>query len=157
MSTLYVDNLQPNLGSSVLIPGHVVGFQTANHNSQQTITSTSFVSIGLSLSYTAKSATSKLLLSWSIPVELYDAGFNSEVIGEMVLYKDGTSIGNTYQTITTMQALQRKGSNANTQVVLDAGDTSSHTYTVYAKVSADQFTVFRYNLTGHLNVMEIAQ
>jgi hypothetical protein len=157
MSTIYVDNLQPNLGSGVLIPGHVVGFQTANHNSQQIISSTSFVSIGLSVSYAAKSATSKLLFSWAIPVELYDAGANSEVIGEMALYKDGTSIGNTYQTITTMQSVTRSGSSTNTQIVLTAGDTSSHTYAVYAKVSVDEYTVFRYNLIGHLNVLEIAQ
>lgn len=157
MSTLYVDNLQPNLGNSVKIPGHVIGFESASHNSQQTLTSSSYANIGLGLTYAAKSANSKLVISYTLPYEIYDAGINSEVIGQLALHKDGVNIGSSYQTIVTMQTLQRNGGDAVSTVVLTAGDTSTHSWDIYGKTNQDQFTVFRYGYIGHMTLMEIAQ
>ena len=40
MSTLYVDNLEPNLGSRVLAAGHVVQVVQATHTTQTELTTT---------------------------------------------------------------------------------------------------------------------
>jgi hypothetical protein len=62
MSTLYVDNLQPNLGSRVMAAGHVVQVVTANKNlgSDNSTGSGSYIDTGLSASITPTSANSKI-------------------------------------------------------------------------------------------------
>ena len=62
MSTLYVDNLQPNLGSRVMAAGHVV--QTVFHQSStpRTTTSTTYVDTGEVFSITPTAASSKVLI-----------------------------------------------------------------------------------------------
>ena len=144
-------------GQKLIVPEHVIGSATATYNTQQVITSTSFATSGLEVSYTAKKSTSKLLIRWDIPVELYDGGANSEVIGEFKLYKDSSAVGNAYVAITTMENVKRSGGNNAAAFYIDASDTSSHTYTCYVKTNGEQFTVFRYSLLGTLSVMEIAQ
>jgi hypothetical protein len=98
-----------------------------------------------------------LVISYTIPYEIYDAGINSEVIGQLALHKDGVGIGSTYQTILTMQTLQRNGGDAVSTVVLPAGDTDPHSWYIYGMTNTDQFTVFRYGFIGHMTLMEIAQ
>ena len=67
MSTLYVDNLQPNLGSRVLIAGHVVHVASdslTNNGVNISVNGTS--SYGdLSLSFTRKSSTSIFIIQMS--------------------------------------------------------------------------------------------
>ena len=144
-------------GQKLIVPEHVIGFNQASHNTQQTVTSTSYVSIGLSVSYTAKSADSKLLISWSIPIELYDPSSNSEVLGQCSLYKDSAQYGTSYIAISSMENIKRSGMTNSHHLAINAVDTSSHDYAVYAKVNVDQFTVFRYSRVGFITVMEIAQ
>lgn len=60
MSTLYVDNLEPNLGSRVMAAGHVVQVVHNTINQKIAFTSTSFTSSGLSVSITPTSANSKI-------------------------------------------------------------------------------------------------
>ena len=62
MSTLYVDNLQPNLGSGVSIPGHVIQVITAETSTTVSNTTTSFTDTGLTATITPKSASSKILI-----------------------------------------------------------------------------------------------
>jgi len=63
MSTLYVDNLQPNLGSGVSIPGHVVQTVYSTNTSQLSTTSTSETSTGLSVTITPHSSSSNIKLT----------------------------------------------------------------------------------------------
>jgi len=63
MSTLYVDNLQPNLGSRVMAAGHVVQVLSATKTNTQNINGSSFVEISdLSVTITPSSASSKILI-----------------------------------------------------------------------------------------------
>lgn len=160
-STLTVDNIVgATSASNIHIPGHVIGFAHSSHNSQQTFTSSTFASTGLSVSYTAKSATSLICVEYHIPQEQYDSSANDEVIGETALYLDGSSVGTTHQTINTMQNMLRSGNQVYSKYIQTAGDTNSHTWTVYGRnnaVSSEQITFFRYNLTGRITVTEIAQ
>ena len=160
MSTLYVDTItEKTAGNGVQIPGHVIGFAQANHNSQQAITSSSFVSLGLTVSYTAKKANSLIKVEYHLPSEIYDSGANNEVIGETALYLDGSNVGGGFQTINTSQNVLRSGSAVYSKYIQTAGDIASHTWTVYARVSGgiETFTCFRYGLTGYITLMEIAQ
>lgn len=65
MSTLYVDNLQPNLGSGVSIPGHVVQVVQSESSTETLTTSTSYVDTNLFATITPKSASSKILVNIS--------------------------------------------------------------------------------------------
>ena len=144
-------------GQKLIVPEHVIGFASTSYNTQITFTTTTWTTTNLSLSYTNKRSDSKLLLSYNIPVEIYDGGSNSEVIGELRWYKDSSQLSSSYQNIQTMQSDRRAGGSMVSTIVLDAGDTSSHTWEIFGKVNTDQFTVFRYNYIGHLTLMEIAQ
>ena len=59
MSTLYVDNLQPNLGNAVHAAGHVVQVQTTASALVSSVSGTTYTDI-LSLSFTPKFANSLL-------------------------------------------------------------------------------------------------
>ena len=64
MSTLYVDNLQPNLGSRVMAAGHVVQVvQAASTTYLETTTSGSWLNVGAVATIVPTSTTSKILLS----------------------------------------------------------------------------------------------
>lgn len=65
MSTLYVDNLQPNLGSRVMAAGHVVQVVTAETTTETVNNTTSYVDTTLSASITPTSASSKILVTVS--------------------------------------------------------------------------------------------
>lgn len=60
MSTLYVDNLQPNLGSRVMAVGHVVQVVESSFATETTLGSGTYTDIGLSASITPTSASSKI-------------------------------------------------------------------------------------------------
>ena len=76
MSTLYVDNLQPNLGSGVSIPGHVI--QTANAPENTSIiyfgnTLGSFVSFN-SVNFTPLRSDSLIVVSYRQNVNIASSG-----------------------------------------------------------------------------------
>jgi hypothetical protein len=56
-----------------------------------------------------------------------------------------------------MENMKRSGSTIGEEFTLSASDTNSHTYTIYAKTTNNELTIFRYNLVGSLSIMEIAQ
>lgn len=64
MSTLYVDNLQPNLGSRVMAAGHVVQVVTADLTSAGAVSGNAWQSI-LSANITPTSTTSKIVVTCS--------------------------------------------------------------------------------------------
>lgn len=157
-STLTVDNIVGATSSSnIHIPGHVIGYVNHDYNTQQVVSSTSYITTGLTVTYAAKYANSKLRISYQIPMEQYDAGINSEVIAQTTLYIDGSQYSSSYTGLHTMENLKRSGSTIGEEFTLNASDTNSHTYTIYVKTNIDQITVFRYNLVGSLSIMEIAQ
>ena len=93
MSTLYVDNLQPNLGSRVMAAGHVVQVKEAHAPSSGTtsFTSSTFTDIGLSVSITPTSTSSKFLILYTCPVFVYGTSHDA-IGGGFRLYRDSTAI-----------------------------------------------------------------
>jgi len=87
MSTLYVDNLSPNLNSRVLSAGHVVQVVQGVKTSTSVLTSTSFVDIGLSATITPTTTSSKILVS----VQLW--GYSGFYIAPNRLMRNTTEIG----------------------------------------------------------------
>jgi len=67
MSTLYVDNLQPNLGSGVSIPGHVVQTVYAETKTPVTLSPNTGMVTLLSLQFTSLNPNNKLLISVHSP------------------------------------------------------------------------------------------
>lgn len=91
MSTLFVDNLQPNLGSRVMAAGHVVQVKEASTSGVTTFTSPTFTDIGLSVSITPSSTSSKFLVLYTCPVFVIGTGA-SAAGGGFRLYRDSTVI-----------------------------------------------------------------
>lgn len=75
MSTLYVDNLQPNLGNAVHAAGHVVQVQTTNTILMTSTTSTTYADLLKITGFTPKFSTSKLRIDvcfrWQESVSVY--------------------------------------------------------------------------------------
>tara|TARA_R100001460_G_scaffold51573_1_gene90349 strand:+ start:466 stop:945 length:480 start_codon:yes stop_codon:yes gene_type:complete len=159
MSTLSVDTIQgkTTAGTLAMPSGFVIGHGHAESTTENTITSSSFSATSISLSYTAKKANSKLLLSWAIPVRHDDSNANSELVGVLQLYKDGSSLDTSYRSNNIHEFVLKTGSVAGAQFLLDAGDTSSHTWALYAKTTFDNFKVFHGGTRGSLTILEIAQ
>jgi hypothetical protein len=88
MSTLYVDNLQPNLGSRVMAAGHVVQVVSATKTDYSSVSSTSFTNIaGLSATITPTSSSSKIF----ILINAQLGGMNN-YYAEFNLTRNGTTI-----------------------------------------------------------------
>jgi hypothetical protein len=85
MSTLYVDNLQPNLGSQVEIPdlkplaGSVVQVLGFSNNTSANVTTTTITRVGDTVSITPTSSSSKILVTASAAVRwsTNDCGFTA--------------------------------------------------------------------------------
>jgi len=98
MSTLYVDNLQPNLGSRVEIPSlkpiagsvvQVVQVDDAEFSTRFTTTSSSYVSSGYDLVITPTSTSSKILITCNFSVHS-TSGYAYGLIA-----RNGTQLANT--------------------------------------------------------------
>ena len=89
MSTLYVDNLQPNLGSRVMAAGHVVQVLQANKTDTfVSMNAATFTDVpDLSLSITPTSATSKILVVSDIAL-----GHNTNAYAYYRVLRDSTHI-----------------------------------------------------------------
>ena len=158
MSTLYVDNLQPNLGSRVLAAGHVVqvvqGIKDTGYGST---TSSSFVDTGLSVTITPTNASSKILV-------IHSGNFNTQTAGnwaDLTLYRD---ISSTLTHLGNTNGFNGLYANSDTHVsssinYLDSPSTTSAiVYRIY--IAARNSSNVRFNPDGHrttLIAMEIAQ
>ena len=97
MSTLYVDNLQPNLGSQVAIPnlkplaGSVVQVVQAETQIEVVTGTSAAVPIGLSATITPTSATSKILITASVQARVFKLG-SADAAGGCQIYRDSTLI-----------------------------------------------------------------
>jgi len=182
MSTLYVDNLQPNLGSQVEIPdlkplaGSVVQVKEAAAPSSGTVTftSNSFTDIGLSVSITPTASSSKFLILYTCPVFVIGTG-GSAAGGGFRLYRDTTSIddpqGDINGVLGNWLNLQSFGSGSNywdyfwthTGNVMDSPSTTSTiNYNVKYAHRQGNSSKIGYDGSNHhprcrMTVMEIAQ
>ena len=66
MSTLYVDNLQPNLGSRVMAAGHVVQVLQATYATETQSSASTFTDTGAEITITPTSTSSKILVMATI-------------------------------------------------------------------------------------------
>ena len=137
MSTLYVDNLQPNLGSRVMAPGHVV--QTVEHrfdsNHRNATSSTSYVATQITGAITPTSSNSKIL------VQVFTSGNNNNASGHELratIYRDSPNGGNLFSQDNFVMVNGISSANRIhaplSMAVLDSPNTTSEvTYSVYFK------------------------
>ena len=152
MSTLYVDNLQPNLGSRVMAAGHVVQVVTANKNlsTDSTTGSGSYIDAGLSASITPTSANSKIY------VVAHFSGLSTS--GNWListLYRDSTNTAGSEG----LGITQAGNWVTTTLTVVDSpSTTSSVTYGLYVKRGGTGTAYYHWNGSiDTITLMEIAQ
>ena len=175
MSTLYVDNLQPNLGSRVMAAGHVVQvLQTVKSDTFSAAAGSWHKINGLTQSITPTSTSSKVLVQASITTEddnNYPPMFH--------IYRDGTKItpdgaGSPYSgSVANAFALASGGNNAGAGLgaitltfsfLDDPSTTSAVEYQIYGGKPSVAVTNLVINTTASGNVgsstitvVEIAQ
>ena len=96
MSTLYVDNLQPNLGSRVMAAGHVVqvvqgtmGYTASGGGGSGNV----WYDSGLSVSITPTSASSKILVDYTIHMGVSSYQARSRIVRDSTVIGTGTNEG----------------------------------------------------------------
>ena len=175
MSTLYVDNLEPNLGSRVTAAGHVVQVVSENYGARFTTTSSTMTASPLTASITPTSSTSKILVSVSA---LLGSGANSVSMQwqirrgstDVIAPNTSQSLGSRNEAFMAYQNGDNNVTRTNTFTVLDSPSSSSAiTYTVYVKGQAGNTAVMNGSYSnadnssyGHvgsstITLMEIAQ
>ena len=88
MTTLYVDNIAPNLQSRVSVPGHVIQVVQGTSFSTTQVSSATPAAVGLEATITPSSTSSKILVFVSAAGDSNSGGLSVEGY----LYRDGTSI-----------------------------------------------------------------
>ena len=157
MSTLYVDNLQPNLGSRVMAAGHVVQVVQTTLPPTTSITSSTRVDV-MSASITPTSTSSKILAV----VHLSDTGQNNVGVsyGAFWLMRDSTDIIKfTGQVGYTGGTASNSVGSCSTSYLDSPSTTSSVTYKVQGSNVSGTGTieVGASNSTSTITLMEIAQ
>ena len=175
MSTLYVDNLEPNLGSRVMAAGHVVQVVSAHKSDPATANSVypTWSDIGFEASITPTSATSKILMISNLSI-----GNNSAMFSYHRILRDGTvaidvgDVSPTQAQVTSTYYQDHNGGQMikQTSTFLDSPATTSQvTYKI--QVCGASNSVFYLNRSGrdgaytqydgrgasNLTLMEIAQ
>lgn len=160
MSTLYVDNLQPNLGSRVSVPGHVIQVVSADHSttvSMSSVSSYDFTALDCPITV---SAGSKVLVAASVPGYITATGSWGWM--KLELYRDTTKIS---------EGAVISGFDSNTGWFKGVGTASVYdtppaagTYTYKVKIingyhgnTLTNCSICENNTAAYLNVMEIAQ
>lgn len=161
MSTLYVDNLQPNLGDAVHAEGHVVQVVrtsfTAAHN---TTTSTSFSSMGSSFSLAITPKFSNSIILIDVMLNPYVAGNGAS--GAYNINNGSGYLGHASNGFGIVPATG--GSNGqyrhfNINASDTASSTSTITYQLYHRSDNAGVTFYgnHANMGNHIRLMEIAQ
>lgn len=136
--------------------GQVLQVVSAEYSTSVAIASTSFTDTGLSVSITPKFSTSKIIVMWSIPAELFVTD-SSERIATFQTLRASTEID---QTFMSMQNVTRSGQSVNACLVDSPSTTSSITYKIQAKVDSTSascsVTAQRYGLDSNIVLMEIS-
>ena len=133
MSTLYVDNLQPNLGSRVMAAGHVVQVVQSTSTTQISTTSTSPVDTGFSASITPTSASSKILVSFFC--RLYINAHSSEITP--AIYRNGSTYIQGGFTVFNGPSGDRIAAPYYTSILDSPASSSTVTYNLYLNVTGD--------------------
>ena len=162
MSTLSVDTIQGKTTTgTVAIPNHVIQVLNATAETTATVTSTSFVTTGLSLAITPTSTSSKILINFTMPV--YKATGNAHAI--TTIFR-GTVSGTDLGSASSWGFGQhyepdsdRDSASVNSGTFLDSPSTSSsQTYTIGIRTNSG-VTVYAMGnqAKATLTLMEIAQ
>ena len=166
-SIINVDNIaEATSGSGVVIPGHVVGWQSSNAaNSTQTSSSTYADITNMTLNYACKHSTSIVYIIVHVHVFIPQQATNWQTVGLKILkgsttlYTDGSGTAGTGHY--TDSANDRFMQYISVQAAHAPTDTNSHTYKVQgAKLvgsNAADFNNGAYGGGGRITVMEIAQ
>lgn len=165
MSTLYVDNLQPNLGSQVEIPdlkhnaGALVQIKYAQRlsgaGSQANNTTSMVAATGYSVTITPKYTNSLLVVSGKI--NLYISG-GASPYGFASVFRDGADVSsNTYRN-GYIQGDAHVGQIVPFGCVLVSGSTAATTFDFRFRIGGGGATLHQMNSSDRLmTVMEIAQ
>ena len=156
MSTLYVDNLQPNLGTGVSIPGHVVQVVSTSSNTTTTMgtANTWTAATDLSVSITPKFSNSKIMIIANVD---FDANAANR-LQWFTIYRDSTNIGNASNGFSANTAAGSRLQGVAGMNYLDSPNTTSPTtYSVYSKNNSTSTYINLYGSVSTITVMEIAQ
>ena len=138
---------------STIVGGKILQVVSANNSTQLQITSTSFVTTGLTVNITPTSASSKILITTGF--DFYKSG--SSATGWATLYRDSTNLGNATYGMGALEGVGGAGSTpaVNLQYLDTPNTTSQVTYTVYAKVnSGHNLYVQGNNVPSNITVWE---
>ena len=183
MSTLFVDTInEKTSGNGILIPGHVVNIHNILKTDTQTSTSSSWVDItGLSITFTPKSSTNKILIQGHVTCSInYDASMSikpvktvngvstdiaiADAAGSRVRGHTGYGYYNNswnhyHYTQFPINAVHTLSSSSSTTIKMQIrnGDTSNIGWAVNRAYDNDPDAVWEARATSSLIVMEIAQ
>lgn len=163
MSTLYVDNLQPNLGSRVMAAGHVVQVVQGKAENDITVSSLSLTDTGISLSITPSSSSSNVLVRFDVHTLLNgNAGGLSYAIYRSV----GGGADTLVESYPQDYALYNRPAGSGTMQIrmmapitkLDSpASTSSVTYKLYARYHTISTNHINSGGSTYITLQEIAQ
>ena len=163
MSTLYVDNLEPNLGSRVMAAGHVVQVVQSQLNYVDTSSST-FTSLG-SVSITPTSTSSKVLVFYT--THIYAGGVANQWRGALFQLKRGSTVimedpsGGYGVSADLSDATDRYMTYSSDHFLDSPSTTSAVSYELFGS-SRDSLVSVKFNRDtyssgGRITVMEVAQ
>ena len=163
MSTLYVDNLEPNLGSRVMAAGHVVQVVEQDNTTETITSSTSFVDTSLLATITPSSTSSKILIVISASF-FGESGSLTSFTGSANVTRNGTSVKEFNRVVNIRAAaaggLTGYGSQGSIVFLDSPSSTSALTYKLQLNCSDANINV-RINKDGvsrsSITLMEIAQ
>jgi len=158
MSTLYVDNLEPNLGSRVMAAGHVVQVVQSTYATETQSTASSYTDTGLTASITPTNSSSKILVVFSLGGGCGVNNTSSDARGYYKLVRDSTDL---YEMDIRSYDYGNSGSiqwGAYGQSYLDSPATSSSvTYKIQQKIGTGTIRVCNGNMQIQMQLLEIAQ
>ena len=160
MSTLYVDNLQPNLGSGVSIPGHVV--QVVQETQRQAVSSAASSTdiVVLTAKITPRNANNKILVSFHTTLTATDN--RGTVYGDSaytrVMRDSTTEVCRSTVNVINNGDVRSRG-NISSAKLDSPATTSEVTYTLQARGGEEEYDAFDITSDSEttLILMEIAQ
>lgn len=161
MSTMYVNKVQElNVGSGVQIPGHVIQVEDFQRVGSNSITSTTFVTTGITKTITPKFNNSKILAIVNLG-SVYNASTSGQP--RFTLYRDSTNLGGTVGNGSSDNFGQTYSSSGQVSIQcsfthLDSpATTSAITYTVYVRTNTGTAVIGHDASRNGITLLEIAQ
>jgi len=157
MSTLYVDNLQPNLGSRVMAAGHVVQVVQQTYGVQINTSSTSYVTSNLAASITPTSTNSKILINVNACVYAPAGNYIFATVYRGSTNLAPLAVGGGEDAFIAASETDSMWSMGAINYLDSPSTTSSTTYTLYYKASAGTAYIHNGYTVSTITLMEIAQ